>query len=57
MLSGCVCVRNLIFCTDENESEIQFSIHLMHLTLPRAHAHTATRIRMNSEHPFAIVLW
>lgn len=32
-----VCVRNLIFCTDENESEFQFSIHLMHLNaLPRA---------------------
>lgn len=45
-----VCVRNLIFCTDENESEIQFSIHLMHLNaLPRA-------LEPNSEQPLCSVV-
>lgn len=47
----CKCVWNLIFSADENESEIQFSIFLMHFTLP----HTPTNTMPLARTP--IVLW
>lgn len=53
LLSGCV--WNLIFSADENESEIQFSIFLMHFTLPRTHTHKHNATRTNAH--CVVVKW